>query len=215
MPFSLIHNPVSDLFSLMPDSILFGSMVLYVLTQNISYGMLAIFLLEVVLSHRILTWFFYGVSGSPGSQPMTADSVKCRAGYKPAQYAVNRMFRPSYPSYGLYSMSAIAMYLALSMSEFSDTLAEMGEDWTSRTVVAYVCIGCIFVFYLLWRMGGCDDNLGEVGLALFFGTVIGYLGLKAHKAMFGPESINFLGLPYLKDKKSDGHPIYICSSNPA
>ena len=52
---SAIISPVAEIYSLMPDSLLFGSLVLYFLTQNLSFGVFAIFIFQTVFSHRILS----------------------------------------------------------------------------------------------------------------------------------------------------------------
>ena len=48
---SFIVSPIADIYSLMPDSLLFGSLVLYFLTQNLSFGVFAIFIFETVVFH--------------------------------------------------------------------------------------------------------------------------------------------------------------------
>jgi len=45
--------------------------------------------------------------------------------------------------------------------------------------------------------------------AILLGSIFFYL----NKLIFGDESVNFLGLPYIVSKESLGSPIYICSSN--
>ena len=43
-----ILNPIVEIHSLMPDSILFGSLLLYLLTQNFAFGVFAVFIFENV-----------------------------------------------------------------------------------------------------------------------------------------------------------------------
>ena len=44
-------------------------------------------------------------------------------------------------------------------------------------------------------------------LAFIVGSIFFYV----NKSLFGEESMNFLGLPYLVDKNSQGAPIYVCA----
>lgn len=207
---SVIVSPVADIYSLMPDSLLFGSLVLYFLTQNLSFGVFAIFIFETVCSHRILSWLF---SQSVGPSRSVTD-IKCRAGYKTPQFNADRIFsHDQYPSYGVFSITSIATYLGLSTSEFSQTLNEMGSDWKSRTTVAYVFIMLVVSAFVIIRMQSCQDSLGEVIIAMFSAVILGSIWFYVNKSLFGVESINFLGLPYLVSKESQGSPIYVCAPN--
>jgi len=146
---SFIASPVSEIYSLMPDSLLFGALVLYFLTQNLSFGVFAIFIFETVFSHRILSWLF---SQSVGPSRSVTD-IKCRAGYKIPQFNAERIFsHDQYPSYGVFSITSIATYLGLSTSEFSKTLNEMGSEWKSRSIVSYVFILLVVSAFIIIRM---------------------------------------------------------------
>lgn len=207
-----ITDAVAELFSLMPDSVLFGTGLLYFLTQNFTYLVFAVFVLETVLSHRLLSWLMKGAIGPR----LPADQIRCRAGYKVPQFAYQRMFmHDSYPSYGVFSMTAIGVYLGLATSEFSDTMKEMSKspktDWASRPIVAYVFIGLLLLSFIGIRAYSCNENLGEILMAVFFGGIVAYLFYRANVAVFGKEGVNFLGLPYLVAKPSDATPIYTCA----
>lgn len=207
-----ITDAVAELFSLMPDSILFGAGLLYFLTQNFTYLVFAIFVLETVLSHRLLSWMIKGAVGSR----LPADQIRCRSGYKVPQLSYQRMFmHDAYPSYGVFSMTAIGTYLGLATAEFRETMKEMsqspGSDWGSRPIVAYVFIGLLLLSFIGIRMYACEENLGEILMAVFFGLITAYLFYKVNVSVFGKEGVNFLGLPYLTAKPSDGSPIYTCA----
>ena len=52
-----------------------------------------------------------------------------------------------------------------------------------------------------------------VGTAVFFAVIAGSIFFSLNKKVFGIESINFLGLPYMVSKESEGHPIYVCAAD--
>jgi hypothetical protein len=49
-----VINTITEIHMLIPDSILFGSILMYFLTQNMSFGIFAIFIFETVISHRLI-----------------------------------------------------------------------------------------------------------------------------------------------------------------
>lgn len=208
-----------EIGALMPDSILFGSLLLYVLTQNLSFGVFAIFIFENVLSHKLISWFMLQVEGAAVSRVL---EPKCRAGYKMPQLAIDRIYDHNpYPSYGVFSVVSIAAYLGLSTHEFSNTMQQMdfntsdqtqpnSNKWSMRSTVAYTLIGIFLALFIILRLLSCD-SFREVMYASVLGLIVGMIFFKVNLSLFGAESINFLGLPYMVSKNEAGAPIYVCA----
>jgi len=207
-------SPVIEIYSLIPDSILFGSIVLYAITQNVSYGVFSVFIMEVILSHKLLSWV---MTQTFGPQPRsTSDSIRCRAGFKTPELDVRRIFmHDQYPSYAIFSMTSIATYLGLSTYEFSDTFEAMGSEWQGRSMSAYIFIGAILLTFILARTFACSESKSEMLIAFIFALVTGFAFFKINMMFFDKEAINFLGLPYLSEKAANGTPIYVCSADPS
>lgn len=205
---STVIRSISEIHALMPDSILFGSFLLYVLTQNMAFGVFAIFIFESIISHKLISWIAAQSVGPSQSRP-----IECRAGYKTPQYSVSRIFaHDPYPSYSVFAMTTIATYLGLSTKEFSDTMTQMGPEWQGRSMVAYIFIGLFLAAFIIMRLMTCD-TLGEVVVATILAILSGVIFFIANKALFGIEGMNFLGLPYMVSKQSEGQPIYVCSKD--
>ena len=203
-----VIKSITEIHMLMPDSILFGSLLMYFLTLNKSFGIFAVFIFETVLSHKLIGW----VSSQAVGPSRSSNSIECRSGYKIPQFNYDRIFsHDPYPSYGLYSVSAIGTYLALATAEFSSTTAAMGPEWASRSKVAYSFIAILVLAFVAARWSYCNDNLGEIAVAIFMAVIVGTIFFYINKAVFGEEAINFLGLPYLVNKEKEGSPIYVCS----
>jgi len=203
-----VIRSITEIHMLMPDSILFGSLLMYFLTLNKSFGIFAVFIFETVLSHKLIGW----VSSQAVGPSRSSNSIECRSGYKIPQFNYERIFsHDPYPSYGLYSVSAIGTYLALATSEFSKTTAAMGPEWAARSKVAYSFIGILVLAFIAARWTYCSDNLGEIAVAVFMAVIVGTIFFYINKSVFGEEAINFLGLPYLVNKEKEGSPIYVCS----
>lgn len=205
-----VLTTVDEVNRLLPDSLLFGSLLLYILTHNISFGIFSLFLVESTLFHKLIA---LGFNKAVGQTPVTKDA-KCYPGFRTPRLEVERMISSNqYPSIGTYSLSAISMYLGLSMNSFRDTLDTMGPEWTARFGVAIGFIVTFMTVFLLARiLKGCE-TFSESMVAILFGTLVGGLSFLFHSKVFGKESVNFLGLPFLVDKSSKGEPIYVCTSS--
>jgi hypothetical protein len=202
-----VVSTIGEINALMPDSILFGSLLLYALTQNIAFGAFAVFIFETVLSHRLISWVSSQTVG-----PSRSVDLSCRAGFKTPQFATHRIFsHDPYPSYSIFSISAISTYLLLATKEFSNTLDAMGPEWASRSKVAYVFIALVLLACIIVRLIKCD-SLSEVLFAFTTAIIIGAIFFYVNKSLFGEEAMNFLGLPYMVSKESQGSPIYVCSA---
>jgi len=208
-----VFSSIAEIHALIPDSILFGSLLLYFLTQNMSFGIFGIFIFETIITHTIISWIAAQSVGPSQSRPIAVDSIRCRAGFKTPQYSISRIFsHDPYPSYSVFSVMSIATYLGLSTSAFSDTMAQMGTEWQGRTTAAYTMIALFLLAFVSYRLLVCD-SAGEVIIALVLALLSGTAFFFVNKALFGMEGINFLGLPYLVSKDSQGQPIYVCSKN--
>jgi len=214
-----VVTSMAQIHTMMPDSLLFGSLLLYFLTQNLSYGVFAIFLFEMVLGHRMIGWMCSesvgeGTSASRSNFETRQKDVRCRAGYKiPGPQGAGRLFtHDAYPSYGMFSIASIAAYLGRGMVDWTPTLTAMKDSWASRPTVAYVLIGLFVAVFFLARLMYCDgEQVGELMVALLLGALFGCAGYALNKALFGLESMNFLGLPYMASKDEKGDTIYVCA----
>jgi hypothetical protein len=203
-----VIKTITEINMLMPDSILFGSLLMYFLTQNMAFGIFSFFIFETVLSHKLISWV-----SSQAVGPSRSVDTQCRPGFKTAQFSPQRMFsHDPYPSYGIYAITSIATYLGLATAEFSSTMQAMGPEWQSRSTVAYTFIGLVLVAFIAARLWSCD-SMGEVIMAFTMAIVAGAIFFSINKAVFGAEAMNFLGLPYMVSKESTGAPIYVCAAD--
>uniref|UniRef100_A0A6C0DC96 Phosphatidic acid phosphatase type 2/haloperoxidase domain-containing protein n=1 Tax=viral metagenome TaxID=1070528 RepID=A0A6C0DC96_9ZZZZ len=208
---STIRDSVAEIHRLMPDSLLFGSLLMYFLTHNFSFGVFAVFVFESTLAHRLIHWLIAQSVGADLRTPV----VKCRTGYISEQFDAKRIFsHDPYPSYGVFSITAIATYLGLATKEFSETREAMGPQWQSRSIVAYVFITLLVLAFVLVRLffSQCGDTFGEICLAAFAAILVGFAFYTFNKSIFGKEAMNFLGLPFMVSKADKNDPIYVCSN---
>jgi hypothetical protein len=207
--FGNIVSSMNEMNRLMPESLLFGSLLLYILTNNMSFGVFTLFLFEASLSHM-------GLSKLLGSYTTISPDRKdqsCYVGFRTPRLAVDRiLMKDTYPSLGTTVMAAVATYLAQAMTEFKETLDTMGTAWGSRWTVSIALLSIFMAIYLIVRYAtGCDTGT-ELFIATGAGIAIGFLFYWINSSLFGKEAMNFLGLPYLVDKDTEKEqPIYVCS----
>ena len=201
-----IVNVIIQFHSTMPDSILFGSIILYIVTLSKAYGVFALFIIELIASHKFLSWLIKGTVG-PSSGPQ---NTQCASGYKLARLNYMQIMPThQYPSYGIFSIVAIATYLGLSTYEFYDVMQSKGAQWQYRAAVAGVFMIATVLLCIIVRLINCD-SFGEIGIALVFAIICGSLFFYINKLLFDKEGVNFLGLPTIESKDATGKNIYIC-----
>ena len=201
-----IVNVIIQFHSTMPDSILFGSIILYIVTLSKAYGVFALFIIELIASHKFLSWLIKGTVG-PSSGPQ---NTQCASGYKLARLNYMQIMPThQYPSYGIFSITEIATYLGLSTYEFYDVMQSKGAQWQYRAAVAGVFMIATVLLCIIVRLINCD-SFGEIGIALVFAIICGSLFFYINKLLFDKEGVNFLGLPTIESKDATGKNIYIC-----
>jgi hypothetical protein len=84
------------------------------------------------------------------------------------------------------------------------------NKWSMRSTVAYTLIGIFLALFIILRLVSCD-TFSEVMYASVLGLIVGMFFFKVNLSLFGAESINFLGLPYMVNKNQVGAPIYVCA----
>jgi hypothetical protein len=55
----------------------------------------------------------------------------------------------------------------------------------------------------------CDSFSAVMG-SMAIGLILGYLLVLQNALLFGPSSINMIGIPLLRNKTVDGKKIYVC-----
>lgn len=204
-----VFSTVDEIQQLLPDSILFGSILLYILTLNIPFGVFSIFLVESKITHHIISWIFNQTTGESRSP----ESLSCKPGFRNPRFDVSRILsKDAYPSFSIYSIIAIATYLSASMNSFRETMDTMGDEWNSRFAVGISFTLAVSILFILVRyFRGCD-TFTTILIATILGFITGALYYNLNTAIFGNEAVNFLGLPFLIDKSAEGAPIYVCSA---
>lgn len=203
---------VNEIQRLFPDSVLFGSIMLYLVTLNKAFGIFSIFIVESLLAHKLIANIAGKYVGPKPSGSSSGSLESCYPGFRAPRKEVDRMLRTnSYPSISIFTLFSIATYLLSSMYTFKETLDNMGQDWKGRIIFSTVFTCLIPVLVLFYRMSlGCE-TFTEILIAAFAGFCVGGIFYVINYKLFGVDGINFLGLPYMVNKNEQGSDIYVCA----
>lgn len=210
MFFSGLIDPLKEISRMFPDSMMFGSILMYIITNNISFGVFVIFLLEVLLGSKIIHKVYEGIYGKIPIP--TKNDLECLSGYRTQRIAVERVLTyPTYPSLPILAFSAVTAYIISSMLAFKETMNTMSKEWSVRNTVSLNLSVIVLVVFILYRYLGCAVSKAEVFIGLLFGLVIGVVGYFINKSLFGVEAVNLLGLPLLVNREAQGRSVYACA----
>lgn len=207
-----ITGSAYEINRLFPNSLLFGGLILYFVTQNVAYRMFAILVGEVAVAHWAIDWVMDRVQPrSPATG--TATGTRCASGYRAARMEIDRInVQPDrFPTFSAMTLGALLSYTITALVGFKDTLDAMGPEWGRRFYVAAV-MSCLFVIYFVGMRiyTGCE-TFGEVTIGLAIGALLGLPLYWLNKSVLSDEANNILGLPYMVDKNKTGEPIYVCA----
>jgi hypothetical protein len=216
----LIITPMIDsgqeLTNLFPDSILFGSLLLYIVTQNVSLGVLSIFCLETSLMHKIVAFIYEAAAGPDANPPISGKSneeiARCLSGFKSGRREWERILSANKaPTVSIFFWGSFVAYISGANYSFAQVLTTMGQNWWPRIIFSIVGISLLTLLFILGRVGGSCDTWGSIAFALLTGLGCGFLFYFINLNLFGLEGLNFNGLPNLVNKTDQGSPVYVCA----
>jgi len=204
---------VQEIARLFPDSVLFGSLVLYVITQHLPYGVFAVFLLESSVFYKLVNLVMDSVVGRPVlKQADLKERKNCRPGFLQPRLEPERIFmNEGIVSMPMFYMASTVAYLLGANFQYAQVLRTMGANWGSRVIFSAICAALLLILFYI-RAIPCSTHLSLIG-AILLGALAGIGFWYLNSALFGKESMNFAGLPYLTDKTENGQPLYTCVPN--
>jgi hypothetical protein len=201
-----MSNLFNEALYIFPDSILYGSFLMGLTTLSLPH---TTFFISILTS---LIGLFALQSGTSYVFGSAVSEFKCKP--QLFKYTFEQLFlRPSAsnPSYGMYLVSFACAYLATSLYMLKDELDVLDISNLKQYYISISSLFALAFLYLLFRLSSECDSLGSSTCGFIFGTIIGIVMVNLNVSLFDKDSINFLGVPLLRNRTSDGNPIYICS----
>ena len=202
-----VLNFIKELFYIFPDSIIFGSFLIGLITLSSPH---LVFSLSLVESLVILSIVQNGVSYLIGGSIPTD---KCKSHFHKFTFP-SLLLKPSgnYPSYSAYIVSTACTYLAYSLYSIQDELNSIDKSYYISYSVSFWLLLILAILYsVLLSYLGCD-SISSILSGYFIGILIGCFLVYQNKNMLSNDVINFLSVPLLRNLSSKGEPLYFCSS---
>jgi len=201
---------------LLPDSMVFGVVVLAFLSMSKSYGFLLLAMFEVMIGQRVIATLFSSISPI-GAGPDSLHEI-CQPGFQYANLMrismVETIGKPSaFPSPTILFVTSIVTYLIAAIREFSREVKVLGGDLPTRTAIGVVLSSClVFTLFAFRYVYGCE-TLGTLLISMILGCVVGVVLVKQNMLLFGRGAVNILNLPMISTPQERGVPMYVCASS--
>jgi hypothetical protein len=197
---------LKETINLFPDGILFGSFLMGLITVSAPH---TIFFLSNVIGLFIL----YGIQHMTKVIYGTSVPVPgCKS--KLFKHTFEQLFvSPSAnaPSYATYMVGFACSYFATSLMNLKDELEVLDTSVMKQYNISLLCLGVFALFYMVYLIFTQCESTGSITSGLVFGLIAAMIIVNINVQLFGKDSINFVGIPLLRNKTVDGKPIYICS----
>jgi len=205
---SAIIEHSKDIAIMLPDGILYGSFLMGLITLSQQHTVFFLSLLEGLL---ILSGFQSVASFMNGNRRVDPDK-NCSSKFQSMTFSdIGQVLRSDSISYGVYILSLASSYFISSTRFLKDEYEVLNASYTTRTYVTMSLLAGITILYASFRVFTGCETISSVSLALVLGLVVGYFLVYQNTQLLNKNSINFLGIPLLRNKTADNQPIYICS----
>lgn len=210
----------NSVFESLPDILLVGVGVLALLLQNFPLLILLLTMLEIMLIR-------FGIGMATGYiNPSTAyGTEKLRTGLRTPilETLISKLGSSNevlFPNGTFFITGATMIYLVMALFYNYDIFSELdssrnGGDWTARPWIGLSLTFAGMIGYAAYRMINTNESWGYLAITMLLAILIGILLVYQNTTLFGPEAVNFLGVPYLDSLLSTGGPITVCAATPA
>lgn len=205
---------------ILPDSIIFGSLFIALLTQSYSTVMFAVAMLEAGIAGGLLQALFTYMD-ILHTAPMNPEKpYKCVSSYSTPTLETlfslckdklcSGKITSGVPSFPIYFLATAISYVVGSMYSQKQELEALGPAYAARFYIALFTSFFLLMITTFYRVAYGCDGLGTIIFTLLFGFIIGSLLVYQNNALFGRDATNLTGIPLLRERTRDGKPLYVC-----
>ena len=200
-------NSFKDILLMFPDGVMYGSLFFGLITISQQHIIFFISLLEGLL---FLKGFQYVAAFMNGTSKLNPEA--CRSKFQRMTFSeIREEFSSDSISYGVYLIAVASSYFINSNTALQDELEVLDSSYLTRsTTTMYLLAGITLVYAVFKVLINCD-SLSSVSLALILGGLVGIFLVYQNVKLFDKNSVNFMGVPLLRNRTADNKPIYICS----
>lgn len=205
---------------ILPDSLIFGSLFIALLTQSYSTVMFAVSMLEAGIAGGLLQALFTymdifhtlpSVPDKPSACSSTYSTPTLETLFSICKDQLcGSKIASGVPSFPIYFLTTAISYVVGSMYLQKEELEALGPAYAARFYIAVFASFLLLVALSFYRIANGCDGLGTIVMSLFFGLVIGSLIVYQNTFLFGRDATNMTGVPLLRERTRDGKPLYVC-----
>lgn len=207
-----------EMMRLFPDGLVIASGFYALITMSSASGVFFGSMIEATLLFNLIQWFanYTQMLGSitAGS---AAFSSTCRSGLTSpiptlgmlSMFGIDLIKYP-FPSAPIYMLSVASAYIFTSLNMQSKELAALGPAYSSRYYVSLILLLTLLGIFAAFRATFECDSFGVIMLTIPVGLFIGALLVIQNSRLFGPKSVNMLGIPLLVSRTATGKKLYVC-----
>lgn len=212
----IVKPMISEVFRLMPDGILFGSLFIALMSQSFPMAMFVVSMLETSLVAVGLQKLMTYMDLARTLPSYTTDPGKCfPTTFAPSLESVMTFNRESissaFPSYPIFFMATASAYVVGSVWSQQAELQALGPEYAARFYIAVAVTTLLLFCTITYRLAYQCDGAGILIVTTILGLVMGGLLIYQNNYLLGRDATNFSGIPLLKERTKDGKPLYVCT----
>jgi hypothetical protein len=208
---------ISEVFRLMPDGILFGSLFIALMSQSFPMSIFVVSMLEASLVAMGLQKLMTYMDLARTLPSYTTDPGKCfPSTFAPSLESVMTFSRESissaFPSYPIFFMATASAYVVGSVWSQQEELQALGPEYAARFYISVAVTTLLLFCTITYRLAFECDGAGILIVTTILGLVMGGLLIYQNNYLLGRDATNFSGIPLLKERTKDGKPLYVCTT---
>jgi hypothetical protein len=206
-----------ELLRVLPDSVIFGSILLALVTQSYSTTIFAGSMVEASVVASGLRGLFSYLDLFHLGPVSATDPGLCVSGYvtptlETLTYFGRESIDASMPSFPSFFVATAAAYVVGSMYTQKQELEALGPAYSSRFYIALFASFLLLLIQSVYRLATGCEGVGTLIMSMFFGFICGGLLVYQNNSLFGRDATNLTGIPLLRERTRDKKPLYVCPS---
>lgn len=212
---------VKEMMRIFPDGIVIMTGIYAFITLSYPFTIMFGSMVEATVIFHALRYVISYLGIIPVSASSKSFTNICRTGFtdmslNPTLTAISqfgtwdRTIPPPFPSPPIYMLSVASAYLFSTLNAQSKELAALGPAYASRFYMSMIFLTLLIFIFVCFRITFSCDSFAVAAMSVPVGLFIGIMLVQQNSRLFGPESINLVGIPLLRNRTASGQPIYVC-----
>ena len=212
---------VIEMMRIFPDGLVIMSGIYAFITLSFPFAVFFGSMVEATVIFHALRYVISYLGIVPVSASSKSFTNMCRTGFtdtgmNPTLTSISQFgtwsggIPPSFPSPPLYMLSVASAYLFSTLNSQSKELSALGPAYASRFYMSMILLTLLIFVFVCFRIAYSCDSFAVAIMTVPIGLFIGMMLVQQNVRLFGPESINLVGIPLLRSRTANGKPIYVC-----